>query len=176
MRTPVLLLAAVAVHGASGVAGRGSLLVATERTRDAAFSETVILVLQHDRSRAVGLVLNRRLGEPVSALFPDLGKGGAEPLWAGGPVAIGVNALVGGAPVGGAAAVLRGVSLVADRARIRDLLLGGGRQIRVYVGLSNWGAGQLDSEIDRGLWRVANGSAAVVFDRQPETLWRRNTQ
>jgi putative AlgH/UPF0301 family transcriptional regulator len=152
------------------------VLLATERTRDAAFSETVILVLQHDRSRSVGLVLNRRLGEPMATLFPDMARTGraAEPLWAGGPVAIGINALVRGRsqPVG-ASVVDAEVWLVSDRARLHEALSRTERRIRVYIGLCNWGAGQLDDEIGRGLWRIQAGSAAIVFDEHPETLWRR---
>src|SRR5438270_7460452 len=94
----VVVSAAVAMHGQVQTIppSRGVLLIATERNRDAGFAETVIMLLQHDRTRSLGLVINRRLGEPVSTLFPDLrtGSAGMEPLWAGGPVALGINALV----------------------------------------------------------------------------------
>jgi putative transcriptional regulator len=157
---------------------RGSVLVATARTRDTAFAETVVLVVQHDRTRGVGLVLNRPLGAPLATLFPDLRKAaaGAEPLWAGGPVEIGINALIAGRQVG-SAAVFPGVRLLADRTRIHDLLLANTaatrQRIRVYAGLCNWGPGQLEDEIERRLWRVDDASAAVVFDAHPESLWKR---
>ena len=155
--------------------------MATERTHDTGFAETVILVLQHNETRSVGLVVNRKLGQAVAALFPELrdAPGGGDPLWAGGPVALGVNAMVRSAmkPVG-TDAILPGLYLASDRQQI-DSLAGKrdrGTQVRVYVGLSSWGPRQLDDEIARGLWKSLPGSAAVVFDPQPDTLWGRLTK
>jgi len=160
------------VHAQATLA-RGALLVATERTRDTGFAETVVLVLEHDGTRSVGLVVNRRLGEPVAALFPELrnAPAGSGPLWAGGPVVIGVNALVRAAlRPAGSAAVVAGVYLVGDKQEIRRLARSGD-PMRVYLGLSSWGPRQLADEIERGLWRTMPGNAAVVFDPRPETLW-----
>ena len=160
---------------------RGALLVATERTHDTGFAETVILVLQHDQTRSVGLVVNRTLGEAVATLFPEL-KGtpaGADPLWAGGPVALGVNALVRSRAVPpGTSPILPGVFLLSDKQSIlafdrRHERTAG---FRVYVGLSSWGPRQLEDEIARGLWKTVNGSAALIFDPRPETLWERLTK
>jgi putative transcriptional regulator len=171
-----LVGAAAGIRAQPAVPVRGSVLIATDRTHDPAFSETVILVLQHDRNRSAGVVLNRPLGESMAALFPELAKSSCanHPLWAGGPVAIGINALASGrSPLPGGSALVPGVWVVADRGHIRDLVAGGGRQIRVYVGLCNWGPGQLDDEIGRGLWRVSTASADLIFDAHTDTLWRR---
>jgi putative transcriptional regulator len=173
-----MLLCGGAVAQAQAALARGTLLLATERTHDTGFAETVVLLLQHDGTRSVGLVVNRRLGEPVATLFPDLrnAPAGNGPLWAGGPVAIGINALVRAAlrPTG-SAAVVPGVYLVSDRQEIQRLARKGD-PMRIYVGLSSWGPRQLGDEMARGLWRSMPGSAAVVFDPRPETLWERLTK
>src|SRR5581483_10951605 len=110
-----LLTAAVS---AQSMPRQGDLLVATSRTKDTAFAETVVLVLVQDGLRAVGLVLNRPLGAPASNLFPELrGKpGGAAPLWAGGPVEIGIHALLrGNVRAADGAKIAADVWLIADR-------------------------------------------------------------
>jgi|SRR5579884_839512 len=172
VRTSALLVLAGAAVWAQTMPQRGSLLIATDRTRDSAFAQTVVLMLIQDAQRSVGLVINRPLGAPVSNLFPDLKAGRDEPLWAGGPVEIGVHALVRSAtkPADGAK-IVDNVWLIADRARIRQL--GGRPGVRIYIGLCSWGAGQLADELGRRLWKVAPGDAGILFDPRPETLWTR---
>ena len=175
-----MLLSAFAgapVHAQATLA-RGTLLVATERTHDTGFAETVVLVLEHDGTRSVGLVVNRRLAEPVATLFPELrnAPAGSGPLWAGGPVAMGVNALVRAAlRPAGSAAIVPGVFLVGERQEIQRLARNG-VPMRVYAGLSSWGPRQLGNEMERGLWWTMPCNAAVVFDPGPETLWERLTK
>ena len=44
---------------------------------------------------------------------------------------------------------------------------------RLYLGYAGWAPGQLEAELDDGAWHVIEGDAAAVFDRDPDTLWRR---
>jgi len=44
---------------------------------------------------------------------------------------------------------------------------------RVYLGYCGWSPGQLESETSQGFWRVLSGSADIIFDSEPETLWSR---
>lgn len=178
MRAGMAILLAMLPALAQSKPEPGSLLLATERNSDSGFAATVIVVLVNDSTRTVGLVVNRRLGEPVSTLFPQLRNlpAAGAPLWAGGPVALGVNALVrSGIRPPGASEVARRVYLVGEGERIRGLLRSppAGAEIRIYVGLSSWGPRQLNDELRRGLWRSVAGSAAVVFNRDPDTLWPR---
>ncbi len=155
---------------------RGRLLVATDRMRDAGFAKTVVLLVEHNRTRSVGVALNRRLGEPVSSLFPELKSAGAsaDPLWAGGPVPLGLNALIRARTMPpGAGIVTTGVYLLTERRLIRDLLADRHRatEVRVYAGLCSWGPGQLEDEVERRLWKTMAADAAVIFDPRPEMLW-----
>jgi putative transcriptional regulator len=47
------------------------------------------------------------------------------------------------------------------------------RQLRVYLGYAGWGSGQLEVETRQRAWHVLNADARIVFDPNPETLWRR---
>jgi len=172
--TLIALVASVAV-----AQNRGALLVATAATRDTDFAQTVILVLDRDAQRSTGLVLNRPVKITLAEVFPDLKSGAAagQTAWAGGPILIGVNALLR-AKAAGADEVLPHVRLLADKARIRHEAASGTptSSFRVYLGVCGWGAHQLDDELRRGMWRVVPGTADVVFDAAPGTLWTRLTR
>jgi putative transcriptional regulator len=47
-------------------------------------------------------------------------------------------------------------------------------RLRVYVGYTGWGAGQLDREIRLGAWHVFDGKSDIVFDPHPDTMWHRH--
>src|ERR1700733_14158858 len=70
----------------------GKILVASRKSHDADFAETVILLVRHDRQATVGLFVNRPLNIPLSEVYPDM-KGGQLKLYAGGPVTVGIRAL-----------------------------------------------------------------------------------
>src|SRR5262245_43137006 len=70
----------------------GQLLVASPSMADPRFQSTVILIFEHNKGGALGIVINRPVGErPLSDLMEIIGeKGAAAPghvqLFAGGPV------------------------------------------------------------------------------------------
>lgn len=176
------LLPLIALFAGVAVAQeRGVLLVAAKLSRDADFSQTIVLLLDHDAHKATGLVLNRPVKISLAEVFPGLKAGAAleQTAWAGGPILVGVNALLRSkTPPTEAYRVVRQVYLIPDEADIRDEIVKGGpgRSLRVYLGVVGWGAGQLENEIRRGLWRVMPGSADAIFDAAPGTLWARLTR
>jgi putative transcriptional regulator len=166
------------VAGIAAAQDRGALLVASRATHDADLARTVILVLDHDAHKATGLVLNRPVKIALAEVFPDLktGAGLTQTAWAGGPIMLGVNALVRSkTPPAEAYRVMRQVYLIPGDPGIRSAIAAGmpGSSFRVYLGVCGWGAGQLENEVERGLWRVVPGSAGAVFDATPATLWNR---
>jgi putative transcriptional regulator len=171
---PLIALAAVATTAQN----RGVLLVATEASHDADFSQTVVLLLDHDSHKATGLVLNRPVKIPLAEVFPDVKAGAAldQTAWAGGPILVGVNALLRSktAPTE-AYRVVRRVYLIPGKPRIEAEIAAGTQpsSFRVYLGVCGWGPGQLEDEIQRGLWRVVPDSDGAIFDAKPGTLWAR---
>ena len=51
---------------------RGSLLIARESLSDPRFSETVVLILQHDTGGSLGIMLNRPTWVAPTTAFPEL--------------------------------------------------------------------------------------------------------
>jgi len=158
------LLLAVALSANSQVLATGKLLVATAKSHDPDFARSVVLLIHYDSESAVGLMLNKSTTVPLSEVLPEA-KGKPVTVYAGGPVSIGVRALVrtNSAPF---------FAVVADKAGLLKLL-SGSAPFRVYAGYTGWTARQLQSEVSRGLWKVLPANTSAVFDPHREKLWRR---
>src|ERR1700720_3644385 len=95
---PALLVGAVAPNAPpppdapAPVSLAGQLLIATSDMRDPRFDHAVILVVRHDRTGALGIVINMPAGErPLAALLAAIGVMGTDatakvPVFVGGPV------------------------------------------------------------------------------------------
>ena len=153
---------------------RGQLLVAGPALIDPNFLRTVVLVVEHTDEGAMGLVLNRVHEATVADAVPDLVAiaGIDAQLHLGGPVQ--PNAVMVLAefddPVDAAVTVFGDVGLPhADS----DLHLVGERtrRGRVFAGHAGWGPGQLDAELERDDWLLADPEPDDVFSDDPEALW-----
>ena len=155
---------------------KGQLLVATPPLVDPNFDRTVVYMLEHTTTGAVGVVLNRPCDEDppeqlaawTSYLVPP------RSLFQGGPVEI--DALIALArlrgPVEGAWSEVVGglgsIDLMRQPADVADDVLA----LRVFRGYSGWGPGQLDSELVEGAWMVFAAESGDVFSPDPDDLWR----
>lgn len=138
--------------------GAGTLLVATEKSHDPDFAHSVVVLTQYDRESAVGLMLGKPTDIPIAEVLPEA-KGRHVVVYAGGPVAIGVRGLVRTrtAPY---------FRVVTNKAELLKLIARGlpASEFRVYAGYVGWTARQLQSEVERGLWRVKAPDAKAIFD------------
>ena len=159
--------------------GVGKLLIARRDAPDPVFGETVILLIRYDHTGTVGLVLNRRTKVPISrALQPLKGAiGRSDPVYIGGPVeGENVLALLKSNLMPEGSDHVTGKVYLASSAELLDKTLArrpAPDEFRAYLGYCGWGPGQLENEAGHGFWEVLNGSAEVVFDSDPETLWSR---
>jgi putative transcriptional regulator len=157
---------------------RGKILVASRELRDPNFAQSVVLLLDHSPRGSMGVIINRRSDVPLSGLL-DMPKSPATPptVFLGGPVdSSGVLALLR-ADAGRADSkrLIDGVFEVTTPQALRDLVSGGAGsdRLRVYYGYAGWSADQLERETRAGAWQVFDGTAAIVFDPEPDTLWQR---
>lgn len=169
--------AAGPTYPAPGLA-RGVLLVAGRQLHDPNFARSVVLLVEHGPGGAMGLVVNRPTRLSLARALPDVqGLAGRPDLvWIGGPVAeTRVSLLVrsAAAPVD-SVAVLGGLYFSASLATLHQLLDPGTPvgAFRAYAGYAGWTAGQLESEVGRGDWRLMEGDAGLLFDTPAEDLWR----
>lgn len=167
----------------------GRLLVAAPVLTDPNFSRTIILMLSHDPSGALGLVLNRIEPDiPSSTLAPWVVHGPPPiALFTGGPVQ--PNGFIGLMSVPTPLLVSSNstdlftpfIELAGNTLGTVDLGVGVDTlsdhgfddvPIRVYQGYTGWGPGQLDHELRRPGWLVVDAQPNDPFVDDPWELWR----
>ena len=162
-----------------GVSYDGRLLVASPVLRDPNFERAVILILDHDHSGTLGVVLNRPLGTDVDEVLPDWTPLVSDPptLFNGGPVsvdsalAVGVLPRVTESPPLGFRPMCRRFGLV-DLDMPAQAIAGALGGLRVFAGYAGWGAGQLDAEVAAGGWLILEPEEGDLTTDRPEPLWR----
>lgn len=157
----------------------GDLLVAGISITDGVFDGTVVLLLDADESGTVGVVLNRLTTIELSGALPAWSRLVSEPqaLFDGGPVS--QQGAVCLAEPWSATEEPPGWRPVFDRVGLLNLdtpveiAEGTYRQLRIFAGYAGWDAGQLERELEFGMWHVVPAQPTDVFDPDPGTLWRR---
>jgi putative transcriptional regulator len=153
------------------------LLVARAELHDPNFKDSVVLVMNNIAPAPAGLIINRPTRIPVSELFLDVERLAhvEDKIYFGGPVQIeSVSFLFRAAtPPEHATQVVDDVYLSMDGDLLRKLL---GRDkpmegLRIFIGYSGWGPGQLEAEIGRGDWTLAPPDAATIFGGKSEHPW-----
>ncbi len=166
------------ISGATSVAGQ--LLVATSALSGPPFEQTVILVAQHTREGALGIVINRPLGErPIAQVLAAYGAdasgvSGSVRLFFGGPVDPQIGFVVHSADYHSDDTLdIDGrVALSSAPQALRDIGLGKGpRQSLVAFGYAGWGPLQLEGELREGAWNVVPEDPALVFDDDRTKVW-----
>jgi putative transcriptional regulator len=156
----------------------GTLLVASPKLLDPNFMHTVVLLCEHGPEGSYGLILNR----PGDFVLSDLGsdapllRGREDRVWFGGPVQVEHLQLLHRrtVPVPDSIEIVPGVRLGGDPDALCEALTGcDPDSVRFLVGYSGWGAKQLEAEMGEGAWVVCPARPEIIFDEQPETLWRR---
>ena len=166
---------------------RGQLLVASPRMPLNPFSETVVLILAHDETGAVGLVVNRQvtdgtLGATLSGLgleehyTPEILQSDARlPLMSGGPVEQGMGFTLHSDDVilKDSETVAEGIVVSTDGALFERIAAGNGPEdVMLMLGYAGWDTGQLESELARGDWDVVEAEPRLIFDLPPDERWQ----
>ena len=153
------------------------LIAARADLQDPYFADSVVLVMNSLGPTPIGIIINRPTQVPVSRLFPDLKRLAQmqDKVYFGGPVDIeSVWFLFRAASrPEHAAEALAGVYLSNDRELLLQLL-GRGKPtegLRIFVGHSAWGPGQLESEIKSGAWTLEHADSDAIFNGQSEHPW-----
>ncbi len=153
---------------------QGQFLVAVPQLSDSNFNRSVVLVMQHDKSGAFGLVINRLSAIRVVDLWREIEQTDELHCDAfvavGGPVQGPILVLHTSRSLG-EAEVIPGVFVASDRQNIRDVLHSQ-EKFRVFTGYSGWGAGQLETEFEVGGWLHVPASCELVFYEQLADLWQ----
>ena len=160
----------------------GQLLVAMPSLDDPRFKRTVVYMLVHDARGAMGLIMNRPLGDiPIAVLLkqaglPEAGVKGSVKLHVGGPVeATRISVLHSDDYRGPETTMLTdGLAVTSQPDILGAIAAGKGpRRTHFSVGFAGWGPGQLEGEIKGGYWITVPSDEGILFDDAYETKWDR---
>jgi len=158
----------------------GQLLVAAPTIGDPRFAHTVILMIKHDNEGALGIVINRPVGErSISELLEAAGDNaagiaGTVRVFAGGPVQPELGFVVHSAEYrrGETIDVDGRVAMTASREILRDIGQHQGPEKSLFaLGYAGWGPGQLEGEMARHDWFTTPEEPKLVFDDDRGSLW-----
>jgi putative transcriptional regulator len=151
---------------------QGHFLVAAPQLGDPNFVRTVVLMVEHTDEGALGLVLNRPTARSVSDLLAEVGGPDfdcPQPVYIGGPVPgplMSLHTDCSRAEV----EVIPGVYLSAKKNHLDELVQENAQPMKIFLGHSGWGPGQLDREMQEGAWLTVAASCPAVFSTDDE-LW-----
>jgi len=157
------------------------MLAAWPDLMDPNFMHSVILICRHSDEGAFGFVLNDPLEIDTKTLLAAHSVFGriALPVFKGGPVDADTLQFVHRLPheIPGAQEVSDELWIGGDFEALARFVernperaLG---EVRLLLGYSGWGAGQLDEELVGGSWVPAPPDADEVFARDPTRAWKR---
>jgi putative transcriptional regulator len=158
----------------------GQLLIASPTIGDPRFDRTVILMVEHSRNGAFGIVINLPLGErPLASLLEMFGEkdpkvAGQVRIFAGGPVQPEMGFVVHSADYRqpGTIDIDGRVAMTSSRDVLRDIGNNRGpKKSLVAFGYSGWGPGQLETELERGAWHTAPAEPRLIFDEERDRVW-----
>jgi putative transcriptional regulator len=163
---------------------RGQFLIATPSMRDPRFDHAVILMVRHDSDGALGIVINRPLGEkPLTDLLAAFGNkdataSGNVRLFLGGPVQPQVSFVIHGADYRRPETLDIDAHLAATPAGeiLPDIARNAGpAKSLIAFGYAGWGPGQLDDELAHNVWYTAPADPGLVFDDDRDKVWEHAT-
>jgi len=156
------------------------LLLAMPQLADPNFARAVVLMIEHSEQGSFGLVINHPSPIKASELLDSLemswrGEDSAV-VWAGGPVSPSTGWVLH-EPVGiaqpgqGTIAITSSILLSTSPDRLRMIANSPPRNIRLLLGYSGWGPGQLAQEMARGAWLHTSAEPRLVFETPPDQMW-----
>jgi|SRR5215471_1335162 len=174
------LLGAATADPPAATSLQGQLLIAAPSLGDPRFAHTVVLMVRHDQEGALGIVINRPLGErSIASLLEGTGEDvagieGSLRIFFGGPVQPELGFVVHSAEYRReeTLAVDGRVAMTASRQILRDIGSHRGPEKSLFaLGYAGWGPGQLEGELARRDWFTAPEDPKLIFDEDREELW-----
>lgn len=159
---------------------RGKFLVAGPQLRDTNFFKTVILLIEHAGDGAMGLVVNRPSSLTVgNALAGHLEvHDGEEMVFVGGPVEPADLFLIHSdqgvaAAYGGPVEILPQLYVTNSAEQFEAVLTSNSHGVwrKVFSGYAGWGPSQLEMELSRGDWLIAEAEPSHLFRTSAYDLW-----
>lgn len=150
----------------------GQLLLAHPGMKDPNFRRTVVLMSVHNGEGAMGVVLNRPMGQQLGEISTEfaLSPLAGVPLYRGGPVEL--KQLILAAWQWRKEEETFQLHFGVDPEKAIELLGTGGVTVRAFLGYSGWGQGQLENEMKQNTWFLSPVRADILNQCDGPDLWR----
>ncbi len=155
---------------------KGHFLVASPYLTDPNFIRTVVLMIHHSEEGAFGVVVNRIASSSIRELWEHITKRTCkleQLVNIGGPVS-GPLMAIHTHPDIAEIEILPGLYFSAQRDHLEKLVESEKQPLRLFIGHSGWGKGQLERELRQGAWFTLPASVEDVFGDESE-MWHRLT-
>lgn len=156
----------------------GSFLIAVPGLQDPNFSQTVVLVCEHTKEGAFGLVINRILMNSFRPLMDafDIRTSAVDiPIFFGGPVRPEQGYLLYSPYDGryGSIKVSDDLGVTASKDCLHEIAAGKGPERFIFaLGFAGWTANQLEEELMTDSWLVAPLDQNIIFETPVAERWR----
>jgi putative transcriptional regulator len=173
----VQVLSAGSASPQEDIPARGMFLVADPEMQDPRFREAVILLLNADKSGAMGIIINKPTDTKLTKALADMGRPDKqkELLYYGGPVGMFQLLMLvrSRTAIRDAVRVTKEIVVTSDRDVFIDAIQHrrSGEDYRVFMGYSGWAAGQLEWELKLGQWRIVEADFRMVFHKDAGRVW-----
>jgi len=156
----------------------GTFLIAVPGLKDPNFERTVVLICEHTKEGAFGLIVNRIL---MNSFFPvlnwlDIKESVIDlPVFFGGPVRPEQGYMLYVSEVTHYASIRinERLALTTSKEILIDVAKGRGpKKFLFALGFSGWAPGQLDFELMTDSWLVAPLNEKIIFDVPVNERWK----
>ena len=158
-------------------------LIATEKIRDSRFEKTVILMLEHDKKGALGIVINKPMGTislgPLISQVEDKSINKKQlydvkiPIYWGGPVDDHKILILHSKDYKNESTKeYNNLSTSDDLATLVEIAeKKGPKKSLIVLGLAAWNTGQLDGELELERWTLSEIDEDLIFDMENKKKW-----
>ena len=159
------------------------LLIATEKIKDSRFEKTVIIMLEHDKKGALGIVINKPLGKiTLGSLINQVDDQSINkkelydikiPIYWGGPVDDNKLLILHSKDYKNE--TTKEYNNLSTSSNLMTLVeiaeKKGPKKSLVVLGLAAWNIGQLDGEIELERWTLSESSIDLIFEVEDNKKW-----
>ena len=146
--------------------------------KDPLFESTVILICEHDKNGAMGLIINKEIKknnvsfsntENDKELIKTLND---NKLFIGGPVLTDrILFLHSLKKIPESIPVSKKVSVSSDLNVLKLVRNTSGQEYKLFLGHSGWSQGQLEREIENGDWLLQKSINSLIFEKSTDHIW-----
>jgi len=158
-------------------------LIATKKIRDNRFEKTVILMLEHDKKGALGIVINKPMGKiSLGSLISKVDDQSINkkelynfkiPVYWGGPIDDHKMLILHSKDYKNESTKEYNKFSTSNDLRILVEIAEkkGPKKSLVVLGLAAWNIGQLDGEIELERWTLSESSMDLIFEIEDNKKW-----